>query len=107
MSAVGTLFADTNSAERQIEVIDENEHVLHGDFLLLEPVSDSVAAEVHVGGRFQEHHFGVLDTTFGDEPIPFVLPLGIHGCSKRIDHHETDVMACTCVLVAYITETYY
>ena len=105
MTAVGTLFADADGAERQVEVIDEDEHILHRYLLLLEPITHGIAGEVHIGGGFEEHEFGVLDTAFGDEAVAFVLPFRFHGCSKRIDYHETDVMTSTGVLIADITKS--
>ena len=71
----------------------------------MEPVAHGVAAEVHISGGLEEYHLGGFYATFGDETIAFVLPMGIDGRRKRIDHHKTDVMARTCVLVADISES--
>ena len=105
MSAVGALFADTDGTEGQVEIVHQNKHVLNRDFLLLEPVAYGVAAEVHVCRGLEEYHLGGFNATFGYETIAFVLPAGIDGCSKGIDHHKTDVMARTCVLVADISKS--
>ena len=104
MPAVGALFADPDRTERQVEVIHENEHVLDGDFLGLQPIAYGVTAEVHVGGRFKQYEFGILNTTFRHEPVPLIFPLGVFRCRKSIDHHKTDIMTRTCVLVTDIAK---
>ena len=74
VAAVRALFANPDGTERQVQVVHQHEHVLHGDLLLLKPVPHGVAGEVHIRGGFEQYHFGVLHATFGYEPVTLVLP---------------------------------
>ena len=55
VSAVGALFAHTDSAQRQGNVVVDNQKVLDGNLLLIQPIFHRLAAQVHIGGGLDDH----------------------------------------------------
>ena len=104
--AVATLLADTDSTERKVEVVHQDEHVLHGDFLLLQPIAHGVAAEVHIGAWLEQDHLRILHAALRHKAIALVRPLYVLGFGKGIEHHEADVVARGGILIADISKTY-
>ena len=58
MSAVGAFLAHADGAHGQGDVVVDDEEVLDGNLLLIEPVFHRLAAEVHIGGGL-DHHEGL------------------------------------------------
>ena len=57
MSACTSVFSHPYGPERQVEVIGNHDQVFERQFQFGHPVSDSLSAEIHVGGRLQENEF--------------------------------------------------
>ena len=103
VSAIATLFAHAYAAEWQIQVIYQYQHVLHRNLLLLQPVSNGIAAEVHVGGRLEQDDLSTLDAATRHKTVSFVFPRSILALSKSVQHHKTNIMTRIGILAAYVS----
>ena len=74
MTAVGSLFAEADSAQGKGDVVVDDEEVFDGDFFLAQPILHGFAAKVHIGGWFDDkegpapvfHFRGLGETTRGE-----------------------------------------
>lgn len=55
MAAVGAFGAQALFAKHQVQVVADDQAVFHRYFFFLHPVTNSLAAEVHVGVGFQQN----------------------------------------------------
>ena len=65
--AARRLYAD--GSEREGDIIDEHKDVVDINFLLVFPISDSVARQIHIGRGLQYHDLLILYAPFGNVAI--------------------------------------
>ena len=104
VTAVAALASQTQGAHGKREVVDDDEEVLGGDVLLLQPVAHGIAAEVHEGGGLEQRDLCVLHTHVGHEAVALVFPHGACRTGKGVYHAKSDVVACAVVLIARVTQ---
>ena len=107
VSARTALALEAQGADGQGEVVDDDEQVLAGDVLLVQPVADGVAAEVHERGGLEQHELAVLDGRVGHVAVAAVLKNSIGRLGKGVQYVVTYVVAGVFVFVAWIAQTDY
>lgn len=107
MAPIAALGSDTDPAGRQGKVVGNYKEILDGDIECLEPIADSLAAQVHIGIGLQEVEDLVLGPYLGDiaKPVRFKRSVGF--LCQGIQHQETDIVAGVYVFRARITEPGY
>ena len=57
-------------------------------------------------GWFEKNQLGILHTRLGNKTISLVLPFSTLLFGKGVHHTETDVVACSHILMTYVSKTY-
>ena len=63
MSSVATLALESESAEGQSQIIDDDQYALDGDLLRAHPVAYGLATEVHIGGGLEDDELSILHSS--------------------------------------------
>ena len=100
------LVAQPDPAQRQVEVVDHDEHVLERRTLAREHLAHRDARKVHVRGRLDEHQVEAVvlavDRRRGVARAGMAGPAGALG--QPVEHHPAHVVARFLVLPARISE---
>ena len=107
MATIGTLFAKAQRAQRQSDVIVDDQQILHRDLLLLQPVLHRLAAQVHVGRGFDDKQGLAL--------VFHLRCLGKAICSEgtlkvfrqAVGNLEANIMTGVVVFGTYVSQTGY
>jgi len=107
VGASAAFGAHPQPAGGQVDVVADDEDVLRRHVLMVHPVADGLAAEVHVGGGHGQDERASLVLPLGDVGVP----VGAEGCrqllSQRVHHLKTDVVARAGILVLSISQPEY
>ena len=106
MAAVTSLSLETERANGQCKIVNDDQHVFQRYLLLLHPITYGIAAQVHVCRRFQQDEFAASYRCFGYESVTFVLKRSIGCLCKGIQYCKTDVVAGTFVLMSDVSQSY-
>ncbi len=107
VSAVAPFLTHTYAANRESKIIADDYEILFLDVLLLQPVADSLAAEIHVSGWFQENQFAasVRDFSNASKTVRLEDRTGIF--SKIVHNHEADVVASAGIFRTDVSKSCY
>ena len=104
VSAVAAFGPDADRAERQRDVVDDDQQVLLRDLFGFQPVADRLAAQVHVGRRLQQHERPSLVPELGDRAVAARCKDGARLGCQCVGHFESYVMPGFGVLGADIAQ---
>ncbi len=91
--------AHSESSEREIEIVGDDDQVLGGQMVPVDDLADGVAAEVHIGLRGDEDELLAAEDALDDLGAKPLLDRGrARDSGQAVDHHEPDVVACPRVL---------
>ena len=89
----------------QCEIIDDNQGLLNGNFLLVHPIANSIARKIHVCRWLEQDEGLVLEPKRGDKSVSFVFPSGTGFRCQIVDHAETDVVTRAFIFLSDIAES--
>ena len=95
----------TQVAEGKCQIIDHDQGLFDGNFLLVHPIAHGVAGKIHISRRLEQDEGLVLNPDSCHEPISLVLPSGTGFFSQIVDNAETDVVARAVVFMSDVSET--
>jgi len=107
VAAVAPRSPHPESPEGEVEVVANDHNSLDGHILLLHPIADGIAAEVHKGGGLDEVKFPPL------EPEECMIPVTSRrendiGClSPSIQYHKTYVVPRLCIFAPHVSKAEY
>ena len=64
-------FPHPQGPEGKIQIVTDHNEILQRNFELVHPISDSVATEIHVGGRLQQSEGPSFELYLGDVAVSF------------------------------------
>ena len=106
MPPVAPLCPQPHFAERQIEIIEDYQHIFFGNLLLLQPKTDCFTAAIHIGRRLEQQECAPLPLTLSDIPQLVGTPIGRQLSRQFIDSQKTYIMPSVGVLSTDVTQTY-
>ena len=106
MPGIAPAALDPDSTQRKRQIIHQNQDMVEVDALLVFPVPDCIAAEIHKCGRLKKHNLLVLDPPAANVAIPLGGKRNIGRLSEGVQYHKSDVVPGISVFVAYITQPY-
>jgi len=105
VAAGGAGGAEANGAGGQGDIVDDDEEVIEGDFVVGHGGGDGAAGEVHVGLGFEEEDFFAVEEDIGAKGFMGAAEVGSAVFLREgIEAHEADVVACAFVLGTGIAE---
>ena len=107
VAAAAALFPDADDARLEGYVVHHDQELRQVYALGVQPVVHCFAAEVHVGGGFDEHQGAAFVAHFGAVGVAFQAPAGACFAGQRVDHHESGVVACAFVFCAHVAQSHY
>ena len=107
MSSIASRCFQTQRAERQCEVVDDDEQSRDVDILLVHPVSYGVAAKIHIRAWLQQYDLSSLDGRFGHESVSAVVVNNIGRLRKGVQYHKSCIVSGHVVFVADISQSHY
>ena len=105
MSGVGALRFDSDSAERQGDVVDVDKHVLDGNLLLIEPLGNGVARQIHIRRWFEKHELSTFYTATRHRAVTLDGERNIGRLRKGIQYSKTYVVASVTVFATDVTQS--
>ena len=94
-------------AERESDVIHEDEYVLQLDVFFVFPVAYRIAGKIHVSGGFQDDDLLVFQSAAGDVAVAFGGEVEVQAFRQGVRYPETDVVAGADIFGADVAESYY
>ena len=105
VSSIAAVGFQSEIAQGQRHVIADDEQSALVDFLLIEPIAHSVAAEVHERRRLEQEHFSAFERGLGYKAVTAILKTNIGRFSKSVQYHKSCIVASTGVFIAGITQS--
>lgn len=94
VAGVAALWLEAKRPERQGDIIDNDQQVLDGNILFLQPIADSVTAQVHECVWLEKNQLAVFYSSAGDGAITLLVERDALAFRQSVDDPETDIMAC-------------
>ena len=105
MPAVAAAHAHPDRTERQVQVVADDDDPLRRDVHLVHPVTDGVAAEVHVCGRLEEDQFPSPVGALGYAAVTPAFENKIGCLGPGIQYHKSHVVPGRSVLSADVSQS--
>ena len=104
--ARAALFAHAQLAQRQVNVVVDQEQVIHLRLIPRNQLRHALAGEVHKRLRLDEHQLFPADEALADLPVHRVFgELNMVLFAEHVNHVEADVVPCSGVFPARIAQT--
>ena len=107
MGTAAAFGAHPEPSGRQVDVVADDEDVLLRHALVIHPIADGFAAEVHISGGHGQNERTSFVLPFGDVGVPVGAEGHRQFLRQCVHHLETDVVACAGILVLSVSETEY
>ena len=105
MTARAALLAHAQGAERQRYVVGHHQQVFYRDLLLLHPVADRLARQIHVGGGLEQNDGAPLVAQRGDRSVTVGLKRDVGCLCQGIQHSESYVVTGIGIFGADVTQS--
>ena len=93
MAAVAAPAAETDRPQGEVEVVADDDEILDAQMELVHPVTDGVAAEVHVSGGFEQGELPAFEGDLRDVAVALRGERSIGCLSPGIQYHKTDIVS--------------
>lgn len=107
VSGIAASLLKADASERKGKIIDHDQKILEGKFLLVHPESHGYSAKIHECGWLQQEEFAVLDFDGGH----IAVSAGAPGCAsllgESVDHHKSCIVASSDIIGTYVAESDY
>lgn len=94
VTGIATLWLEAECPEGQGDIVDNDQQVLDGNILFLQPIADSVTAQVHECVWLEKNQLAVFYSSAGDGAITLLAERDALAFRQSVDDPETDIMAC-------------
>ena len=105
MPSIASIGFQSEIAQGQRHVIADDEQPALVDFLFVEPIAHSVAAEVHEGSRLQQEYLSAFQGRLSHKAVTAILKTNIGRFSKSVQYHKSCIVASTGIFIAGITQS--
>jgi hypothetical protein len=106
MATVRTTALQTKSTQRERHIIADDQKVTLFDIFLIQPVADSIAAQIHIRERLHQNDLLPCDRALSDHG--FAKPdrsADRKAVDQFIDHTESDVMSGSVILASGVSKS--
>lgn len=105
MPSIASIGFQPEITQGQCHIITDDEQPTLVDFLLIEPIAHSIAAEVHEGSRLQQEYLSAFQGRLSHKAVTAILKTNIGRFSKSVQYHKSCIVASTGVFITGITQT--
>ena len=105
MTAVAPFGPNTQRTERQSDIVRNDQQVFERDLLLLEPIADGLATQIHVGRRFEQQQEMPAVTKFGHITVTSRTKRDIGHPGQGVQYFETYVVTGIGIFGADISQS--
>src|SRR5574344_1674300 len=106
MSSVAALTLNSDFSKRKSQIICDNQKILRINFLLIQPIAYSIAAQIHECGGFEKNKLSVFYGRICDEAVTSILKNNIGCLCKGIQYRKTYIVAGALVFISRIAQSY-
>ena len=104
MAGVASSRPNPYSSEWERQVVDGHYHIGNVDIFMLQPVTDCVARQIHIGRRLQQNNLSVFHTSAAYIAIALGRKRDIGCLGKGIQYTESNIVAGAGIFTADVPQ---